>query len=219
MKNISVLLVVVMLLLMGAGCAKQEVSAPTEPTVSQEPDISQMRSICELAVMECYYHNVAMLKEEDATGFWFWKKDKHFWVEYSGTVKMGIDASQVQMEVSGNQVTITIPEAKVLGCKVDSASLQEDSYIVDPKSADITAEDEVKAFEEAQRQLEENAGADRALLTSAQQRAQKLLEDYVVNVGKIVGKQYTIRWVSPDGTENPPASEPDEDATGATSGS
>lgn len=219
MKYISVLLVVAMLLLMGAGCVKQEVSAPTEPTVLQEPDTSQMKFICELAVMECYYHNVAMLTEEDASGILFWKKDKHFWVEYSGIVKMGIDASQVQSVISGNQVTITIPEAKVLGCKVDSASLQKDSYIVDSKSADITAEDEVKAFAEAQRQLEENAAADHNLLFSAQQRAQKLLEDYVKNVGEIIGKQYTIRWVSPDGTEKPPVSEPDEGATGASSGS
>lgn len=213
MKNIGALLVVAMLLLLGAGCAKQEVSAPAKP------EISQMKSICELAVMECYYHNVAMLKEEDASGFWFWKKDKHFWVEYSGIVKLGIDASQVRMEVSGDQITITIPEARVMGCKVDSASLQEDSFIVDTDSAKITAEDEVKAFAEAQRQLEQNAAADQALLSSAQQRAQSLLEDYVTNVGQIVGKQYTIRWVSPDGEENPPVSEADDGATGEASGS
>ena len=107
-----------------------------------EPQISQMRSICELAVMECYYHNVAKFKEEDASGFWLWKKDKHFWIEYSGIVELGIEASLVEMEVSGDTVSITLPPAEVKNCKVDSASLTEDSFIVDKNSAQIDAEDE-----------------------------------------------------------------------------
>ena len=32
-------------------------------------------------------------------------------------------------------------------------------------------------------------------LANAQQRAQSLLEDYVTNVGNLVGKEYTIRWI------------------------
>ena len=39
-----------------------------EKSVNMEPNITQMQSICELAVMECYYHNVAKYYEEDATG-------------------------------------------------------------------------------------------------------------------------------------------------------
>ena len=34
-----------------------------------KPQISQMKSICELAEMDCYYHNVAKYEEEDASGF------------------------------------------------------------------------------------------------------------------------------------------------------
>ena len=43
-----------------AACAKQSKSI--------EPKAAQMRSICELATMECYYHNVAKYKEENASG-------------------------------------------------------------------------------------------------------------------------------------------------------
>lgn len=46
--------------------------------VSEKPkdvlEISQMRVIAELAVMECYYNNVAKYKKEDVSGFLFWKK-------------------------------------------------------------------------------------------------------------------------------------------------
>ena len=167
-----------------------------------EPQISQMRSICELAVMECYYHNVAKYQEEDAAGFLLWKKDKHFWIEYSGVVELGIDASRLSMEVSGDEVTITIPAAKVLSCTVDSTSLTADSFIVDKRSANIDAEDEQAAFAEAQHNMEMSAASNRVLLGNAQQRVQVLLQSYVENIGQAIGKEYTIRWnfLEEDGT-------------------
>jgi hypothetical protein len=40
-----------------------------------------------------------------------------------------------------------------------------------------------------------NAAAnDSVLLASAQQRVQKLLEEYVNNIGKAIGKNYSIEW-------------------------
>lgn len=114
-----------------------------------EPKISQMKAICELAVMECYYHNVSKFKEEDAEGILWWKKDKHFWIEYSGIIKLGIDISMVNIEITDTQITIIFPEAKVLECKVDSASLTKESFIVDKNLAKIDAADKVKSFTEA----------------------------------------------------------------------
>ncbi len=159
-----------------------------------KPQSSQIKYICELATMECYYHNVAKYTEKDAQGILFWKKYKHFWIEYSGVVKIGIDVSLVTVEVEEDSVTISMPDAKVLDTKVDKNSLTKASYIVDGKSAKISAEDEIKAFEYAQEKMMKAASEDKALLASAQQRAQILLEEYVANIGNIVGKEYTIKW-------------------------
>lgn len=167
-----------------------------------EPKVSQMKTICELAVMDCYYHNVAKFTQKDASGWWLWTKDKHFWIEYSGTVTLGVDVSQVTMNIDGDNVTITIPQATVQNCKVDESSLSKDSYFVDKDSAEITAEDEVMAFAEAQSKLEETAAADKALLSEAQQRTQILLEDYIKNIGNTVGKEYKITWKYLDSSEN-----------------
>jgi len=202
MKKMIVLLLSVMLLFTSTACGTQQ-TEPINPEPKMEPKIAQMKSICELAVMECYYHNVAKFKEEDAEGILFWKKDKHFWIEYSGIVKLGIDASLVSMNINGNQISITIPEAKVLGCKVDSASLNADSYIVDSDSAAISAEDEVKAFDDAQNQLMQSASNDKTLLAGAQQQAQTLLEGYITNIGNAIGKEYSIQWVYLDAEGNP----------------
>lgn len=198
-------------------CAALSVSlvscGAAEEKPSMEPKISQMKAICELAVMDCYYHNVAKFREENAEGILFWQKDKHFWIEYSGVVSLGIDVSQVTVEVDDTLVTITIPEAEVLRCQVDSDKLSEDSYIVAKNSAKISAEDEVAAFAQAQADLEATAAADTALLLSAQQRAQALLEEYVENIGEAVGKDYTIQWVYLDGAGTAPEPETNSPAS------
>lgn len=200
MKKILVVFMIVIILLACTSCKPAKTDS-----INLEPNVSQMRSICELAVMECYYHNVAKFKEEDAEGILWWKKDKHFWIEYSGIVKLGIDAALVSMEVNGTQIKITLPKPKVLSCKVDSKSLNEKSYIVDIDSAAIKAEDEVKAFATAQQQLEESAASNLALLAEAQQRVQELLKGYIINIGNAVGKEYTIQWVYLDSEEKPSA--------------
>ncbi len=162
--------------------------------IEMSPQVSQMRTISELAVMDCYYHNVAKFKEEDAEGFWLWKKDKHFWIEYSGIVEIGIDASLLDIVVKDDTVTITMPEARVLRTEVDEVALNEANLIKDKDSADITGVDESQAFAEAEERMVQSAQEDLALLASAQQRAQKLLEEYVMNIGAATGKAYSIEW-------------------------
>lgn len=167
----------------------------SKDTASMEIQPTQMKSICELATMDCYYHTVAKYDEKDAAGVLLWKKDKRFWIEYSGVATIGIDVSQVQIDVKDDQVTIAIPPAKVMDCRVDETSLTEDSYIVDKDSASVKAADQIQAFAETQRYIWETAEKDTVTLFNAQQRAQILLEDYVKNIGKVTGKQYTIEWI------------------------
>lgn len=165
------------------------------------PDTARMKSICELAVMECYYHNVAKYKEENATGMLWWEKDRHFWMEYAGIVTIGVDTSLMNIEVEDENVTITIPPAKVLGCKVDETTLTEDSFIVAQNSAKVEAEHQTEAFKSAKDKLESEAKSNFTLLAAAQQRVQKLLEDYVTNIGNSVGKTYKIKWIYLEGAE------------------
>ena len=72
-KVISTVLLVLMSLSLVA-CGKNE-----DEKKEIIPQSSQMKSICELATMDCYYHNVAKYNEEDASGIWLWKKDRKFW--------------------------------------------------------------------------------------------------------------------------------------------
>ena len=177
-----------------------------------EPQVTQMKSICELATMKCYYHNVAKYSENDVEGILWWKKSRNFWVEYAGIVTIGIDTSLVKIEVDGENVTITIPPAKVLGCKVDEKTLTKDSFIVATNSAKVEAEHQTEAFKNAQAKMQEAVSGDTVLLANAQQRAQKLLEDYVNNIGSYVGKSYHIKWIYLEGAEELSGMEADKSA-------
>lgn len=42
--------------------------------------------------------------------------------------------------------------------------------------------------------MEKTAANDTVLLAQAQQRVQSMLEDYVKNMGTMLGKEYTITW-------------------------
>ena len=202
-KYLSVILIIIMCF-SSVSCAKE--------IKNIAPETSQMKSICELAVMECYYHNVAKYKEENATGMLLWKKDRHFWMEYAGVVTIGIDATQLSIEVEDENVTITIPPAKVLGCKVDETTLTEDSFIVAKNSAKVEAEHQTEAFKSAKDKLESEAKSNFTLLAAAQQRVQKLLEDYVTNIGNSVGKTYKIKWIYLEGAEELNKTEPSASA-------
>lgn len=187
MKKRFIALLSVPVLLLSA-CGSSQEKAPLTP------DVSQMKTICELSVMDCYYHNVAKFYDKDAEKFLFWTKDKEFWIEYSGIVRLGVDVDQVAVAVNGNTVTVTLPEAKVLGCKVDPDSLSEDSYIVADGSASITADDQTAAFAAAQKDMENSAAEDTVLLSMARDRARQLLENYIQNLSDMTGQSYTIEW-------------------------
>lgn len=176
-----------------------------------------MKSICELATLKCYYHNVAKItKEKDVL---WWDTTAELWIEYSGIVKLGVDITNLDMQVDQNQVTITMPKAKVLSCQVDQTSLDKDSYYTNREglgAEKINADDQTEAIKTAQENMLENVRSDESLLQQAQNRAQELLEQYVKNVGNAMGKTYEVSFVSAEdagtATDSTEAVSPEEDS-------
>lgn len=177
------------LLLLTTACGKAE--EPALPLPQEE----QVKTICQLAVLECEYHNLAKYQDGQKVERFLWMtKGKRFWVEYSATAVLGIDADQVSMELQGDVVSITLPRARVLNCKVNGDSLSKDCYIVDKDSAPVTAQDEVAAFQDAQDGLQKTVEADNNMMNLAQKRAEELLRNYVNSLAKANGTEYQVEF-------------------------
>lgn len=199
----------VMILSLAVGCLAS--CGGTVKKIEQKPDINTVRSICELATLECYYHNVAKSEKTASKGVThIGEKDRKFWIEYDGVVKLGIDMSQVKMSVENNEITITIPEAKVLSVTINEDSYNKDSYIAEKDALNgnpITAEDATQAVNEANEEMKRTAQENSALLANAQYRAKDLIENYIQQIGKATGIEYSINWQYVDNKENADAAD------------
>lgn len=164
----------------------------------QKADFSGVNSVCELATLRCYYHNVAKAENEASgllagllkTGY------KKLWIEYSGVVEVGIDVSQVEVgEPDENGVVqVHIPDAEVLTITLDENSIA-DPVIDKGLFTDITTEEITNAVAIAQEDMEKTAYENTAILAQAKNRAKLVLEEYIRGVGETIGETYTVEWV------------------------
>lgn len=84
-----------------------------ENIVVNKPALSQIRSICELATLECYYHNVEKSAKTKGTGLAHVGEKKKFWIEYTGVAKTEIDMSDVNMKDNRNRYNEEIENIRV----------------------------------------------------------------------------------------------------------
>ena len=93
-----------------------------------------------------------------------------FIVSYSGVITAGVDLSQAQVEVTDEQVTVTLPAAQILSHEIDPDSLEvfdETRSIFNP----ITIED-YNGFQADQQGVMEEKALQAGLLIQAQDQAE-----------------------------------------------
>lgn len=176
-----------------------ETTVPTEISIEYVPDLNQIRSICELAVMECYYHNVAKGTVEAGTGLIHWaEEDADFWVEYGAYVTLGIDFNEVTMTIRGDEIIVTMPHAQVLGdVYVDPNSVENPIY--KPHSffqndVNIPASYINQAIAISNDQLVAGLYENGIALTTAEMRAQQLVSNYIDQIMALSGNEYSISF-------------------------
>ena len=169
------------------GCGKE----------TQTADFSGVTSVCELATLKCYYHNVAKAETEASGIFAKWLKTgyKKIWTEYSGIIEYGIDISQVTVSEPDKNgvVTVTMPDAQVLNVDVDEDSLG--TPLTDTGFlTSVTTEEKATTLAGAQEAMEQQAKENTEMLSQAKARAKTLIEEYIKNVGESIGGEYTVEW-------------------------
>lgn len=186
-KLVCTILVALAMTIGLSGCAKED-----------EPNFSGYERIAELATLECTFHNVAEIYN-DGTDILFGINIgyKKAWFEYDGKVQLGIDVSKVEIDGpdANNVVTITIPEAQVLGIPDADETTFSDIYQDTGLLTRIDTVDQQEAFQTAQAEMKSAAEGNPELMAQARNRAETLLGQYVRNIGKVHGRSYEVKFV------------------------
>lgn len=163
-----------------------------------QPNVSRIRSICELVTLKCTYNNVA--KSEKSPGkdiLHHFKKKRKFWIAYKGTVTVSYDVSKIQMKTNGNNVTITLPDPK-FECDIVPDSYTGDSYIFSEDQFflknPITADVQTKAINKAQEDMLKTFQNNSSLMTAAENQAKTIIENYISQLGEVSDVEYKITW-------------------------
>ena len=165
-----------------------------------------IEKICELATLRCYYHDVAEYEKQPEPIFkygLFKYGYKKMWIDYEGIVTVGIDFEKVQIEKPdvNSTVRIYIPDAQVFDVDADENSMS-DPFTKTGKFTKITVEEKADAFSAAQATMRTNAESDNNILTQAKNNAKELIKQYVINVGKQIGKEYKVEWINESKTNS-----------------
>lgn len=166
-------LVVLLAVAFGAGAVLSRRSA--EPVITSDLIGQQLEAVSELATVEYHYTNMG--KFENQVDFYGWKvplTKKGFIISYDGTIKAGVDLGEVQVEVSGKTITVTLPEAQVLSHEMDEDSIQvfdETQNVFNPlQISDYTG------FTADQKKEVEQRALDKGLLQEAGEKAGDAVE-------------------------------------------
>ncbi len=161
------------------------------------PDEVQIQSICQLATLQCYYHNVARAVKSPGAGVsHFGETETEFWFEYTAYAELGIDFSQVTMVIVGDQVIVTLPDAHIIGqIQVLSDSITDPIYQPNAwyrNDIEITATDVSESMSNANETIRSSIEDDTALLATAKRRAQELIENYINQIAALSGRNYEV---------------------------
>ena len=149
---------------------------------------STIQEIAELNTVEYNYTNMGVF--ENHKEFYGWKipfTTSRFIVSYEGTIKAGIDFSQVKVEINEKTITVTVPKAAILSHTVDYDSLQ----VLDEKYSIFTTIkiEDYNSFYNDQCKAMEMKAINRGLLTQANDNARNIIRSSIIN---LVGEGYEI---------------------------
>lgn len=192
MKKVFILISLLLTTLCITGCNQKN-----EENLAQ--NMKKIELTGNLVTYKAFYHNVIEHEKEKGSGVSHWlEKDRKLFAEYTGTIKLGINLSEVKVDVKGNQIDVSIPKAIIIGKpNVDKDDFKEENFIESKEGINkntITGEDVSKAFDKAQANMEENASGDTELLSIAQKRAKIVLEEKIKQLSGMPEDKYVINW-------------------------
>ena len=159
---------------------------------TEKHDLFNIEMISELTTLECRYHNVAV---RDKEGNALTVGKQYVWFEYDVIIDVGIDINEVKIEEpnADGVVKIYLPPAKILGAAEDKATISKPVCDLGWLT-ELTADEERQIINEGIQKLKNDAKTQE-VIHQAYNSAKDVLEQYVINVGKLIGEDYTVEWI------------------------
>lgn len=205
-RQLLIIVLVIDIVLCGALFVSKSVMqiVPAERQISE----SSIQRICELATLDCFYHNVSKWsKPGNFIGF----GAKKLWIEYDGIVRVGVKADQIKISDPDNDgiVTVTIPKAVILDKDLDEESMYEiDSSLpmwgFIPLYSNVNTEERRIALADAQEDMVASAAKNGMVLDEALVRAKKIIEKNIIAMGEASGKHYRVKFINASETQVEP---------------
>ncbi|MCI8538787.1 MAG: DUF4230 domain-containing protein [Oscillospiraceae bacterium] len=144
----------------------------------------QINSIKELATVKYIYTN-SNRKEDEKTWLWGWTmpfSDTSLLVTYDGTIKVGIDLSDVKIDVDETKrtITVTLPKSKIL----DNYIPQETINVLEVREGlfNKVTFDDYNQFIVEEKQVMEEKAIERGILTDAHNEAKSIVEAFLKSI-------------------------------------
>ena len=183
-KEFSVIIAFLVILLSFGACQSAERAMLSEESI---------KGICELASLKCYCNNVAKIEKEPDNIF---QVKREMWIEYEGIVTLGVSMDELRIQVSGDSVTIDMPQIIILSSEFgeldpDSYYASEDSWFIHNP---ISTEEQNEAVHKSQEQMKDQIINDAGLIAKAEGKIKQTIEQYINQIGQLNDKEYAVIW-------------------------
>ena len=182
-----------------------------------EINLENIFSVLEFSTLRCIYNIVAttnkpksylpfLPKEIDPT-----YSNDIFWLRYKVRVDIGFDLSEVEVNISQNEINIKLPKAKILNIpELDIDSINNNDYefvIADFEhvlkidndkilaSTHIGENEQKVAIKKANENIKEEINKNNEIFDMAENRLKKMIKAYVDTINLMFHKKYIIKWI------------------------
>lgn len=186
-KNLFISVIVVLVTVVLLMCLR----AVSPDNKTEKHDWFDIEAISELTTIECRYHNVAVYDREKG---WFGSGDQYVWMEYDVIVEVGIDTDKMKIKESEKGIyRIYLPPAEIFSAIDDMSTISKPVCDIGA-FADFTLEQESQIIVEGTEKLK-NDEMTKGVLDQAYKSAKDIIEQYVTNIGNLIGEEYKVVWV------------------------
>ena len=164
-----------------------------------DPDFSSLKDVATLATYQSIRHNVIA-----KTYLGYFKSDtfgsREVWWEYDAAVNYGVEFDKIKVSpptgVIGKQtVEVEMPKAICLGTPEIKGDIIPVANVPGYFTFwDLNSNDQAALTSEATEKLVEKVNADENLKNLATERAKTIIEEFLINAGRAVDKEYAINF-------------------------